>query len=167
MFDANHKTKLGLPAYGESLSDKLEKLPDEWEYYDRAAEKTVCEKLPFLAQSPRVKNQSLLDPRRQKKWRLYRRAIPLHLAEKGDRSIAILGQLHTVQTPLVSEVQSLWAILYLLGELSLPDQNTMATEVAEWNAWTRRRYLSQGQKFPYSLYDFLPVSLALNIRAST
>ena len=167
MFDANHKTKLGLPAYGESLSDKLEKLPDEWEHYDRAAEKTVCEKLPFLAQSPRVKNQSLLDPRRQKKWRLYRRAIPLHLAEKGDRSIAILGQLHTVQTPLVSEVQSLWAILYLLGELSLPDQNTMATEVAEWNAWTRRRYLSQGQKFPYSLYDFLPVSLALNIRAST
>ena len=158
MFDADHRSKLGLPAYGDSLSKKLEKLPDEWENYDAAAEMAVCEKLPFLADAPKLKKQSSLDPRRQKKWRLYRRAIPLQLAEKGDRSIAILGQIHTVQTPLVSEVQSLWAILYLLGEIQLPDKETMAMEISQWNSWTRRRYLNQGQKFPYSLYGFLPVS---------
>lgn len=63
-----------------------------------------------------------------------------------------------MQTPLVAEVQSLWAISYLLGEIELPGVDEMATEVALWNAWTRKRYLNQGQKFPYSLYDFLPVS---------
>lgn len=81
----------------------------------------------------------------------------MKLALKGDRSLAILGQIHTVQTPLVADVQSFWSIIYLLGKLDLPDKGTIATEIAEWNAWTRTRYLSQGQKFPYSLYDFLPV----------
>ena len=166
MFDTNHKSKIGLPANADNTipplpSDTSEKNPAgpvDWKRYDAAAEKTVCDRLPFLANPPNPKQASLLDPRRQRKWRLYRRAIPVTLAEKGDRSIAILGQIHTVQTPLVSEVQSFWAILYLLGEIDLPDVDSMATEVSLWNAWTRRRYLNQGQKFPYSLYDFLPVS---------
>lgn len=162
MFDADHKAKIGLPAYGAASisppTNPEKPVPsNEWERHDAAAEKTVCEKLPFLATSPNTTQPNLLDPLLQRKWRLYRRAIPLAMAEKGDRSIAILGQIHTVQTPLVSEVQSLWAILYLLGEIDLPDAETMATEVSLWHAWTRRRYLSQGQKFPYSLYDFLPV----------
>ncbi|KAL9127725.1 MAG: hypothetical protein Q9217_003455 [Psora testacea] len=160
MFDANHKAKIGLPAYGEataSLSPNSEKpIQSEWERYDAAAEKTVCEKLPFLATSPNTKQPTQLNRNCQRKWRLYRRAIPVTFAENGDRSIAILGQIHTIQTPLVSEVQSLWAVLYLLGEIESPDTDTMATEVSLWNAWTRRRYLNQGQKFPYSLYDFLP-----------
>lgn len=147
----------------------------DWERYDAAAESSVNEQLPFLASTPILgpkanseykptgdidnKAQSLLslDSRLQRKWRLYRRAIPVAAAERGDRSIAILGQIHTVQTPLVAEVQSLWAILYLLGDLDLPETHEMATEIALWNAWTRKRYLNQGQKFPYSLYDFLPV----------
>lgn len=163
MFDANHKAKIGLPAKDEDISsipsDKLgNPVGPDWERYDATAEKLVCERLPFLANPPDPKQPSLLDPRRQRKWRLYRRAIPVTLAEKGDRSIAILGQIHTVQTPLVSEVQSFWAILYLLGEIDLPDVDSMATEVSLWNAWTLKRYLNQGQKFPYSLYDFLPVS---------
>lgn len=148
----------------------------DWEKYDAAAERSVNDLLPFLASTPNLgprgtsvsqssgdigkQNPSLLslDSRLQRKWRLYRRAIPVAMAERGDRSIAILGQIHTVQTPLVAEVQSLWAILYLLGDIELPDTHEMATEVALWNAWTRKRYLNQGQKFPYSLYDFLPVS---------
>lgn len=163
MFDAGHKTKIGLPVKAEDKypipSDNFQNnVGPDWERYDAAAEKTVCERLPFLSNPPNPKQPSLLDPRHQRKWRLYRRAIPVTLAEKGDRSIAILGQIHTVQTPLVSEVQSFWAILYLLGEIDLPDVDSMATEVSLWNAWTRKRYLNQGQKFPYSLYDFLPVS---------
>ncbi|KAL7625335.1 hypothetical protein AAE478_004551 [Parahypoxylon ruwenzoriense] len=169
MFDAEHKAVIGLPAYtGKDLYSVPELLAVQakvqaqraevvdWASYDAAADRAVSEKLPFLARQPRVHRADLLDPRRQKKWRLYRRAIPVELAARGDRSLAILGQVHTVQTPLVSEVQSLWAILYLLGEIDLPDVPAMAAEVALWNAWTRMRYLNQGQKFPYSLYDFLP-----------
>ena len=158
MFDDSTKMELGLPTYGKNSPSDPQIRDVAWENYDTAADKSVNAKLPFLAQAPRLKNPSTNDIQLQRRWRLYRRSIPMELALKGDRSLAILGQIHTVQTPLVSEVQSLWSILYLLGELDLPDKDTIATEIAEWNAWTRKRYLSQGQKFPYSLYDFLPVS---------
>ncbi|GAB7353358.1 hypothetical protein MBLNU459_g3842t1 [Dothideomycetes sp. NU459] len=159
MFDADLKAKIGLPAFGDdtySIADDLKTTtgPD-WASYDAAAEQTICEKLPLLAQSPNQKHPNLLDPRRQKKWRLYRRMVPVELAENGDRSIAILGQIHTIQTPIVSEVQALWSTLYLLGEIDLPSVDSMATEISVWNAWTRKRYLNQGQKFCCSYYDFL------------
>ena len=154
MFSDSVKAKIGLPIFG-----KQQPSDPAWEKYDQDADRTVNEKLPLIANTPELKNPGITDMSHQRHWRLYRRSIPVDLAVKGDRSLAIMGQIHTVQTPLVSEMQSFWTILYLLGELDLPDHDTMAREVAEWNAWTRKRYLSQGAKFPYSLYDFLPVSL--------
>ncbi|KAF2734442.1 hypothetical protein EJ04DRAFT_564300 [Polyplosphaeria fusca] len=161
-FDAETKALLGLPLYGEAPAGDVRPVDQvDWTHYDAAAEEEVNARLPFLAQSPKLFHMETLQAERQKAWRLYRRAIPIPLARQDDRSMAILGQIHTVQTPLVAEVQSLWAILYLLREIDLPDVNTMAHEVALWNAWTRKRYLNQGQKFPYSLYDFLPYIDAL------
>jgi hypothetical protein len=156
MFDNETKAHVGLPIYGDAKTEPPHHpLADEidWEAYDLEADKAVNEKLPF----PKLKFTARIDAGKQSRWRLYNRAIPVNLAREGDRSLAILGQIHTVQTPLVSEVQSFWAILYLLGYIDMPDVDTMAREVALWNAWTRKRYLSQGQKFPYSLYEFLPV----------
>lgn len=166
IFDAAHKKLIGLPVYSKtnlyqecSSETKFQRSSNlDWTSYDQAANVAVDVQLPFLSKSPNLKHGAFMSEKLQKKWRLYRRAIPMELALKGDRSLAILGQIHTVQTPLVSEVQSFWAILYLLGDIDIPDENTMASEVALWNAWTRKRYLNQGQKFPYSLYDFLPVS---------
>lgn len=160
MFDAEHKSKLGLPSYGAGMPQPIHDVKSsvDWQRFDQEADAIVDHRLPFLASPPEVKFHRALKPQDQKKFRLYRRCVPVHLALEGDRSVAILGQIHTVQTPLVSEVQSLWAVLYLLGEMELPDAETMASEVSLWNAWTRKRYLNQGQKFPYSLYDFLPVS---------
>ena len=157
IFDHATKAELGLPLYSDCSPLLTPSTEASWEPYDTAAEKAVNEKLPFLAQAPRLRNPHTDGMQPQRRWRLYRRSIPIQLAVKGDRSLAIMGQIHTVQTPLVSDIQSFWSILYLLGELDLPDEATMAQEIAEWNAWTRKRYLSQGQKYPYSLYDFLPV----------
>ncbi|KAJ5918463.1 hypothetical protein N7466_010455 [Penicillium verhagenii] len=155
LFDAETKRDIGLPTQTKPKDLKVEQSPDRWQQADQDADAAVNLKLPFLEHPPALRNPGNLQ-RPQKKWRLYRRAVPLELAEKGDRSLVILGQIHTVQTPLVAEFQSFWAILYLLGRVTLPDSETMVREIAEWNAWTRKRYLSQGQKFPYSLYDFLP-----------
>lgn len=166
MFDQETKANLGIPTLGEIHSSSEPAADIDWEKYDLEADKTVDERLPFLASPPRFKSRQTNNIQSPKRWRLYRRAIPLSLAERSDRSLVILGQIHTVQTPLVSEMQSFWSILYLLGELDLPDQDTMAREIAEWNAWTRKRYLSQGQKFPYSLYDFLPVSVLVQLQCA-
>ncbi|GAP83080.1 putative flavin-binding monooxygenase-like family protein [Rosellinia necatrix] len=156
MFDAEHKAMIGLPAYGDETEVSPEGQDIDWKAYYETADKTVNEKLPFLATPPKVKYTKGTDPALQKRWNLYRRVVPVSMAAKGDRSLAILGQIHTISTPLVSEVQSLWAVLYLLGEVELPDVDAMATEVSLWNTWTRKRYLAQGQKHTYSLYDFLP-----------
>ncbi|KAI8625675.1 FAD/NAD(P)-binding domain-containing protein [Xylariaceae sp. FL1651] len=156
LFDAQHKAMIGLPAYGDHLELVPENQSIDWETFYQVADKTVDEKLPFLANPPKLQYTKPLNPALQKRFNLYRRVVPVSMAAKGDRSLAILGQIHTVQTPLVSEVQSLWAILYLLGEIELPDADTMAEEVALWNTWTRKRYLNQGQKHTYSVYDFLP-----------
>ncbi|KUL87847.1 hypothetical protein ZTR_03153 [Talaromyces verruculosus] len=154
-FDAEIKQEIRLPIHNNPSDQKVKQSLSRWDQADKDADVAVNLKLPLLAQVPPVRNPENIQ-RPQKKWRLYRRAVPLELAEKGDRSLVILGQIHTVQTPLVAEIQSFWAILYLLGHISLPDSDTMVREIAEWNAWIRNRYLSQGQKFPYSLYDFLP-----------
>lgn len=154
MFDEKTKAELGLPL--SSPDEPASNNGIDWKEYDSMAEKLVDQQLPFLADPPKLKYTHRIGTHRY--WRLYRRAIPIELAQKGDRSIAILGQIHTVQTPLVSEVQSFWSILYLLGELDLPSVDEMAREISLWNAWTRKRYLTQGHKFPYSLYEFLPVS---------
>lgn len=165
MFDDDLKAELGLPSYNttqptvspSSNSPKTDGI--RWDEYDAAADQSVNDRLPFLSQAPTSMNAHTNDVQPHRRWRLYRRSIPIHLALKNDRSLAILGQIHTVQTPLVADIQSFWSILYLLSETDLPDEETMAREIAEWNAWTRKRYLSQGEKFPYSLYDFLPVSI--------
>ncbi|OJD30960.1 flavin-binding monooxygenase-like family protein [Diplodia corticola] len=162
MFDDATKLQVGLPLFGPAKSRPP--ADAEWDKLDREAGRAVDAKLPFIASPPGLKNAHTNQVQPNRRWRLYRRVVPLSHAVRGDRSLAILGQIHTVQTPLVAEVQSFWAILYLLGELELPDEDTMAREIAEWNAWTRKRYLSQGQKFPYSLYDFLPASIARSPR---
>ncbi|TAQ89188.1 hypothetical protein B7494_g2487 [Chlorociboria aeruginascens] len=160
MFDDETKVDLGLPLIGKTSVD-LKMRDAAWAVHNLDADKSVSEKLPLIANTPGMRNRQAIDAP-QRRWRLYRRVVPLSAGIKNDRSIAILGQIHTVQTPLVSEMQSFWAILYLLGEIELPDEATMTKEIAEWNAWTRKRYLSQGQKFPYSLFDFLSADVASN-----
>lgn len=159
MFDADTKTELGLPSFEDTPLGRRSKKDIAWDKHDAAATKTVDERLPFLTQGPELKNPKTNDASAQRRWRLYKRSVPLNLALKDDRSLVILGQIHTIQTPMVSEIQSFWSILYLLGELDLPDEATMTREIAEWNVWTRKRYISQGQKFPYCIFDFLPVCL--------
>lgn len=158
MFDDETKEELGLPAYGKMRLSEKRSGDVCWEEYDNAADEAVTKKLPFLSQAPTSMNAHTNDLQPHRRWRLYRRSIPIQLALEGDRSLAILGQIHTVQTPLVADMQSFWSILYLIGATNMPSKEVMAQEIAEWNAWTRKRYLSQGEKFPYSLYDFLPVS---------
>jgi dimethylaniline monooxygenase (N-oxide forming) len=160
MFDVEQKAEIGLPSSlgGPSLGGGDSKDEIDWDSSDTMADAEVNKRLPFLANPPKLIYDKRLHATQQNKFRLFRRVVPVSFAEKGDRSLAIMGQIHTVQTPLVSEVQSLWAVLFLEGQVDLPDASTMAKEVSLWNAWTRKRYLNQGQKFPYSLYDFLPVS---------
>lgn len=159
IFDAEHKAKIGIPVQNSrDLSEQKVERSDliDWPRYDEAADKAVDAKLPSVARPP--KHPELLDPRLQKKWRLWKRVVPVELAAQGDRSLVLLGQMTTAYTPVMAEVQAFWAVVYLLGDLEVPDVSTMATEVAEFNAYTRKRYFNQGQRSQYGLWDHRFVS---------
>jgi len=144
-FKEGLRAQYGLPSK-EDFSAK-------WDKLDALGEQKVNTLLPLLKNPPNtVRGTSEKRP-----CRLYRRLISPSMAMKGDRSIYFPGLIHSVYTPLVAELQALWGSAFMLGRLDLPDQGSMEEEVAVWNAWTRKRYLEQGRKHAYSIYDYLAV----------
>lgn len=128
-----------------------------WAEIDSKADGIVDYKLPFLKDPPApalgFQSQPSHGPSRH-----YRRLVVPEMAASGDRSILFPGQIHSVFTPLTGEVQALWGAAFLLGYIDLPTQEEMELEAATFNAWTRKRYLEQGKKHAYFIYDYLSVS---------
>lgn len=138
---------------------------DKWANLEASAEMTVDELLPAIKCSPLPIPENVNHDHTSGNQKMshgpsrhYRRMIVPALAAEGDRSIYFPGFIHSIYTPLVSEVQALWGVAFMLGLHDLPSQTAMEREVAEWNVWSRKRYLTQGKKHAYAIYDFLSVS---------
>ncbi len=128
-----------------------------WTELDAQGEREVNRLLPFLRYAPMPSTKVITKPTHGPS-RHYRRLVVPHMAAHGDRSIIFPGLIHSVFTPLTGEVQALWGVAFMLGWLELPNQNEMEQECATFNAWTRKRYLEQGKKHAYLIYDYLSVS---------
>ncbi|KAK7757295.1 FAD-dependent monooxygenase dep4 [Diatrype stigma] len=131
----------------------------KWNMLEEKAGKRVDELLPYLKMSP----VPSFDPGAGERLpqgpnRHYRRLVVPHLAAQGDRSILFPGHIHSAFTPLAAELQALWGVTWMLGWRDLPSQEEMEMEAATFNAWTRKRYLEQGKRHSYFIYDYLPVS---------
>lgn len=155
--------------FSEALQRQCGLVPDpaerkKWVELEAEAEEAVDELLPALETGPRrvraVDREETAGGRKllHGPSRHYRRLIVPSLAARGDRSIIFPGFIHTIYTPVVAEAQALWGVTFLLGLHDPPSQEEMEREVAEWNVWTRKRYVAQGRKHAYAIYDFLPVS---------
>ncbi|KAJ5356329.1 flavin-binding monooxygenase-like family protein [Penicillium concentricum] len=156
-FSPELKQELGIPQYGDVILQGNSESDSGWEAHDQLADAVVARKLPLLAAGP--KDFEKPDPNRiliQRRWRLYNRCVPISTTNDVDRSVVVLGQIHTTQTPTIAAVQSLWAIAYLLGEVDAPSKEVITREVTEWNGWTRKRYLGVGERYPYALFDWIP-----------
>jgi len=55
----------------------------------------------------------------------------------------------------------------MLGWRDLPPKEEMEFEAATFNAWTRKRYLEQGKKHSYFIYDYIPVCKFVQNRPDT
>ncbi|ROT41101.1 FAD/NAD(P)-binding domain-containing protein [Sodiomyces alkalinus F11] len=120
MFDEATRAEYGLPSQAD--------WSEEWAKLDAAADEVVLEKLPFLRRnSPNTRASSS----HMRPWRLYRRLVSPRMAAKGDRSAFFPGQIHSVYTPLVAEMQALWGVAYLLGRLDLPTEVEMKKEYVD------------------------------------
>ncbi|PHH91789.1 hypothetical protein CDD83_10285 [Cordyceps sp. RAO-2017] len=159
-FTPELKEEMGIPPYGaaKGAPTSTKHRADPWASHDRAADELLARKIPQLAAGPKDLRGWRRGPGREvttRRWRLYNRVVPLAVAARGDRSLVVLGQIHTTQTPTISEVQSLWAVAYMLGDIDLPGEADMVREIAEWNAWTRRRYAAVGERSPCALFDWI------------
>jgi len=152
-FSKELRTELGL-TYGSD--DAL-----KWAKLEAKGEEEVDRMLPILKEfspeSSAVPSVPQDDDHLHGPSRHYRRLVPPSAAAQNDRTIFFPGMVHSIFTPLIAETQALWGSAYLLGHLELPSQEEMNQEVATFNVWTRKRYLAQGRKHAYAIFDFLSV----------
>ncbi len=152
-FDMSLREKLGLPSAAD--------FSGSWADADARADAEVDRLLPVLRSIPHdTPGGEHGAASAHRPWRLYRRMVSPGMADSGDRSIFFPGQIHSVFTPLVAELQALWGAAFLLGDMPLPSMDAMQREVSLWNSWTKKRYLAQGRKHAYSIYDYLAVRVA-------
>ncbi|KAM7220167.1 hypothetical protein V8F06_004495 [Rhypophila decipiens] len=168
----------GFSAFSQELREELGlsydiNKPSKWTALDEKGEKMVDKMLPYLSKPHSLPSSSNRTTPRGGPTRHYRRLVVPELAARGDRSILFPGHVHSPFTPLVAEIQALWGVSWMLGLRDLPEQEEMEMEVAAFNAWTRKRYLEQGKKHAYFIYDYIPYidilmrDLGLNPRRKT
>ncbi|KAK2691441.1 FAD-dependent monooxygenase DEP4 [Fusarium oxysporum] len=148
-FEPSLRRELGLEYDSKEFS--------RWTMLDEKAERTVDELLPYLRDAPIQYGDSKASKRTgHGPNRHYRRLVVPELAARGDRSILFPGHIHSAFTPLAVELQALWGVTWMLGWRDLPSRDEMEAEAANFNAWTRKRYLEQGKKHSYFIYDYIP-----------
>jgi dimethylaniline monooxygenase (N-oxide forming) len=56
----------------------------------------------------------------------------------------------------VAEAQAMWAVAYFDKKIILPSIEDREKEIAAWVAWCRLRYLSNGERGNFAVFDVVP-----------
>lgn len=132
-FDNAQLLNLGLPT---PLQDESNKELERWDKLFREADESICLKFPLLANPPKhTHQQPSTTP-----YRLFQGMAPVH-----DSSILFINHLVTGNKLLCAEAQSLWAVAYFDRRMKIPVKEEMERNIAVWVAFSRRRYLSNGE----------------------
>ncbi|XMA18642.1 hypothetical protein WAI453_011433 [Rhynchosporium graminicola] len=151
LFSPSLAAELGIPVDPSHLSSKV---ASYWKTLDALAESNIDSLNPMLANPP----SNIHIPKSAKTpYRLYRTMVPPSLAASGDISIVILGNYAGGRIQQSAEINSLWAVAYLLDLLPartkrvLQDKERMNRDIAHVEAFRKKRYLNM---FPYRLAIF-------------
>lgn len=135
----------GLPT---PITDTTPKETAAWETLEERGDRNILARFPLLRSPPAYfKKKPSYTP-----CRLYKAMVPVGDIE--DHSIIFLGKLIVGNNFRASEVQALWAVAYLDGNIPSQRQG-MELEIAETVAWSRRRYLSKGDLGSWFYFDAL------------
>jgi len=137
--------------------------PDEEKDQDHATQsrsdaedQVVLDKFPVLDKPPTYKGaRPSYTP-----FRLYRAMVP-DLTHQSH-NVIFLGKMVVGNNFRAAEVQALWAVAYLDGNLHL-DKLNVEREINETVAWCRKRYLNKGQLgswFYFDVIDYTDMLLA-------
>ncbi|CAO2649178.1 Nn.00g101270.m01.CDS01 [Neocucurbitaria sp. VM-36] len=139
------KAELGVP-HDPSFSSPEQ--TEKWTSLEKKADKEVVERFPLLANPPK---HTLKKPRTTP-YRLYRGIAPLN---DPSRSIVFVNFYLSGNMIMNAEAQAIWAVTYLSQspQLILPPLEQQEREVALQVAWSKRRYLSNGQLGIFAGFD--------------
>jgi dimethylaniline monooxygenase (N-oxide forming) len=132
-FDEEELVRLGLPhdpnAGSFSTSEK-------WSKLDAEADNIITTTFPLLADPPpHTHRYSSTTP-----YRLYYGMLPI-----ADDSILMMNHIQSGNKMLVAEAQAMWAVAYFDGQIKISPVKEMKEKIALWVAFSRRRYLSNGE----------------------
>lgn len=132
-FSQEQVASLGLP---RPLKDSEQESKD-WTTLLDTADRQVLASFPQLGQPPpHLKSNTPTITAK-----LYKGIAPLE-----DHTIAFLGHINISNSFRTAEAQAIWTTAYFDGSISLPSLEQAQKEVAYMNAFSKRRYPSQGQK---------------------
>lgn len=143
-FDRDTAIQLGLP---HSFDDEPAEEAKLWARLEREADQHIMRRFPHLAHPPAHAE----TPVRTTPYRLYNGIAPLH----DDHSIVFIGYALVFNYFRLAESQALWATAHLDGRLALPSLAARQEEVALFNAYCRRRYLSNGRLGTWLFFDIM------------
>lgn len=136
------------------------------------ADQEVFSRFPTLANQPVINSKLKIRTTAEKyshPYRLYRFTCPP--SDQFDRSIVFIGILHSASHCVLSQIQSLWAIAYMAGDLKLESEVDRAREAMLASRWLFWRYpVGYSGRVPdYALdsmphFDLLLRDLGLNSR---
>lgn len=152
------------PIFASSLADQLG-LPVELDHADartKSEEQKELEDIDILDRFPVLQHPPQCDGGRPSftPFHLYKAMVPEQTIH--SHSLVFLGKMVVGNNFLASEVQALWAVAYLDGNLKL-EKRSVEEETAQTVAWCRRRYLSKGALgswFYFDVIDYTDMLLA-------
>jgi hypothetical protein len=132
----------------------------------KAVDASIVKQFPYLRQAPPQPSKSAInqvggceDGLEYTSWRLYRAiAPPSQVVGTSKRDLVFLGMFNTYAKSLLSEVQALWAVVYLEGLLEIKrNEEEVTEEITLWSRWARLRYpFGHGAKYPDTAFDIVP-----------
>ncbi|CZR63620.1 related to dimethylaniline monooxygenase [Phialocephala subalpina] len=140
-FSPSLLVSLDLP---HSPADEPSSTTEKWEKLTSEADKKICQRFPLLAKPPSHFHRKLdTTP-----YRLYNCMAPLH-----DDSIIFLNHITAGNKLFAAEAQAMWAVAYFNGDIELLSVEQREKRIAEWVAWCKRRYLSNGERGTFAAFD--------------
>lgn len=165
LYSPSMASELGLPV---PLSDIDPTKESRWKELEYLMDAEIVSRFPALAHPPAYhKSKSTHTP-----FRLHRAMVPLN--DIRDHSIVFLGKLVVGNNFRAAEVQALWAVAYLDGNLypsileseptsTMKEKTRNEGDIAKTVAWCRRRYLNKGELgswFYFDMVDYTDMLLA-------
>lgn len=132
-FDQELRVKLGLP---HRLEDNDFDRAQKWAELEKEAEQAVLNRFALLKNPPPHHHKSPTTT----PYRLHRGIAPLH-----DDSIVFINHVVVSNKWRAAECQAIWATAYLDKLIALPTVEKMEAEIALNVAFSRLRYLSNGE----------------------